>query len=707
VRAAARPAASRGLACRRMSLDLDAFLPIPRLAGLRLSPDGDRLLFTAGTLTPKGTAFGTAVWSLDTDGLSSARRLTAPRENDALVGVLPDGSALLVSGRPDPEAPADADDEDSGLWLLPRAGGEPRRLLSLATAPRAVGVARAAATMALLCDVFPRSATLADDRALATRRKDAGTGALLFDDYPIRFWDRHLGPRRPRLLALPPPEKSAERGNEVLAAEPVDLTGAVGQSLVEAGMSMVDDGSAVVTTWRTPLGLGAHRTDLVLIPAAGGERRVIAAVDDHDHDAPAVSPDGRWVVATRNHTPRPDRAPAFELWLYPLEAGAGNEPRRLAADLDRWPGTPLWSPDGSTVYVTADDEGFGAIYAVDVAGGPTRRVSADGALSDVSVSPDGATLYALRSRIATPPEVVSLAAAGTDGAACVLYAAALPRPVEQRVEQVHATGQDGTPLRAWLVLPEPAEPAEPAELAESTAGAPAPLLVTIHGGPLGSWNAWQWRWQPALFTARGYAVLLPDPALSTGYGQQMVDRGWHQWGGTPYTDVMALTDAAVAHPDIDGERTAVIGGSYGGYLTNWVIGHTDRFRAAVTHASLWSMGQFHGTTDDAVYWEQDWGDPRRDHEHYARWSPDSFVDTVRTPTLVIHGENDYRVPVSEGLRLWTDLQRRGVPSQQLLYLPDENHWVLKPGNIRVWYGAVLAWLDAHVLQQPYERPELA
>lgn len=689
-----------------MPLDLDAYLPIPRLAGLRLAPDGERLLFTAATPTPKGTAFATALWSLDTDMTSPARRLTAPREGDALVGVLPDGSALLVSGRPDPEAAGDADEEDSGLWLLPRAGGEPRHLVSLATTPRAVAVARAAGTMALLSEVFPQSATLADDRALATRRKDVGTGALLFEDYPIRFWDRHLGPRRPRLLALPAPDAEPETGAGASSGEPLDLTGPAGQSLVEASMSVLDDGTAIVTTWRTPLGLGAHRVDLMLIPTAGGQHpehrghRVVAAVDDHDHDAPAVSPDGRWVVASRSHTPRPDRAPAFELWLYPLVPALTDEPRRLAGDLDRWPGAPLWSPDGATVYVTADDEGNGAVYAVDVAGGPTRRVSADGALSDVSVSPDGTTLFAMRSRIGSPPEVVSLDAAGTDVAARVLHAVPLPQPLAQRVEQVHATAEDGTPLRAWLVLPGTA-----AADGES-AGAPAPLLVTIHGGPLGSWNAWQWRWQPALFTASGYAVLLPDPALSTGYGQQMVDRGWHQWGGTPYTDVMALTDAAVARPDVDGERAAVIGGSYGGYLTNWVIGHTDRFRAAVTHASLWSMGQFHGTTDDAIYWEQDWGDPRRDHEHYARWSPDSFVDEVRTPTLVIHGERDYRVPVSEGLRLWTDLQRRGVPSQ-LLYLPDENHWVLKPGNIRIWYGAVLAWLDAHVLGQPYERPELA
>jgi dipeptidyl aminopeptidase/acylaminoacyl peptidase len=226
-----------------------------------------------------------------------------------------------------------------------------------------------------------------------------------------------------------------------------------------------------------------------------------------------------------------------------------------------------------------------------------------------------------------------------------------------------------------------------------------------HRGPLSSWNSWQWRWQPHLLAARGYAVLLCDPALSTGYGRHMVQRGWGQWGGTPYTDALALTDAALRRPDLDAQRTAVAGGSYGGYLTNWVVGHTDRFRCAVTHASLWSLGQFRGTTDDAVWWDRSWGDPQGNAEFYRRWSPETYADAVRTPTLVIHGGQDYRVPIGEGLRMWTDLTRRGVPAR-LLVFPDENHWILRPGNVRTWYGAVLGWLDHHLRDAPLDRPPL-
>jgi dipeptidyl aminopeptidase/acylaminoacyl peptidase len=231
--------------------------------------------------------------------------------------------------------------------------------------------------------------------------------------------------------------------------------------------------------------------------------------------------------------------------------------------------------------------------------------------------------------------------------------------------------------------------------------------VFIHGGPLASWHGWQWRWNPQLLAARGYAVLMPNPALSTGFGRDFVRRGRGRWGFEPYADLMAAVDAAVARPDIDAERTAAMGGSFGGYMANWVAGHTDRFKCIITHAGLWSLDQFHGSTDVGVWWEREFGDfydeDRR--ERYVENSPNRHIGKITTPMLVIHGELDHRVPISEGLRLWTDLRRHGVESK-FLYFPDENHWILKPNNIVLWYGTVFAWLDHHLLGEPWHRPEL-
>ena len=194
--------------------------------------------------------------------------------------------------------------------------------------------------------------------------------------------------------------------------------------------------------------------------------------------------------------------------------------------------------------------------------------------------------------------------------------------------EVTTTVADGTTVRSWLVLPEDR--------------APAPLLLWVHGGPLGSWNDWAWRWNPWLMAAKGYAVLLPDPALSTGYGQDFIQRGWGAWGGPPFDDLMTATDAACAHPRIDATRIAAMGGSFGGYMANWIAGHTNRFAAIVTHASLWALDQFSPTTDHAYYWRRE-----MTPEMTAANSPHHFVDRISTPMLVIHGDKDYRVPIGE------------------------------------------------------------
>jgi len=267
--------------------------------------------------------------------------------------------------------------------------------------------------------------------------------------------------------------------------------------------------------------------------------------------------------------------------------------------------------------------------------------------------------------------------------------------VPATLEEVNATAADGTPLRAWIALP-----------SQAGAESPVPLLLWIHGGPLSSWNAWSWRWNPWIAVARGYAVLLPDPALSTGYGYEFIKRGWGDWGGAPYTDLMAIIDAAEERPDIDAGRTAAMGGSFGGYMANWVAGHTDRFAAIVTHASVWALDQMITTTDAPYYWLRELTDKRREAN-----SPHRFAPAITTPVLVIHGDKDYRVPIGEALRLWWDLLSRssaadGSSPHKFLYFPDENHWILKPGNVKAWYATVLAFLDHHVRGQEWQRPEL-
>ena len=671
--------------------DVDSLLALPRLSSLRLSPDGRRLVVAVGRPDPEGKGMRSTLWQLDPAGVAAPRRLTRSAAGEAGgAEFLPDGSLIFTSSRPDPDAKADPDRKVHALWLLPAAGGEARLLVAPEGGVDGLATARAAAVIAFGAGVFPGAADFAADSERGKARKEAAVGALLFEnEYPVRHWDHWLGPRRRRIFA-------ATLGDdpEAALATPHDVDPDVAPSTFEeTGFALAADGRTLVAARNDASELPRIRTDLVAVDLATGERRALTPGDAWYH-APAVSPDGRTVATIRESIGSPNEATAVSLVLVDLATGAQ---RTLAIELDRWPESPVWAADGSAVFFTADDSGHHPAFRVDLADGRVTRLSAAGALADLCPAPDGSTLFAICSTIGSPPRIVRLDARKADQLPEVLANGISEAGVVAPgvVERLTAHAADGTAIGSWLVRP-----------AGASALAPVPLVVWVHGGPLGSWSSWHWRWNPHILAARGYAVLMPDPALSTGYGQAMVARGWNDWGGAPYEDVTAAVDAALAgRPDLDATRTALMGGSYGGYMANWVAGHTDRYRAIVTHASLWELRGFHGTTDTGAYWEFEMGDPYREPERYVRQSPFEHLAKIRTPMLVIHGELDFRVPVSEALRLWTDLRRHGVEGK-LLYFPDENHWILKPQNARLWYATVLAFLDEHLLGRPFERPAL-
>jgi dipeptidyl aminopeptidase/acylaminoacyl peptidase len=550
-----------------------------------------------------------------------------------------------------------------------------------------LAVARNAQVVAFGARMFPGAADFAADAERGKARKEAAVEALLFEnDYPVRHWDHWLAPRRRRLFAAALPDDP-----EAQLPAPRDVDPDVAPvSFEETGFGLSPDGRILVASRNDTAELPRVRADLVVVDLETGERRPLTDGDAW-YDAPAVSPDGGTVAAIRESFGSPDEASRATLVAIDLATGTQ---RTLAADLDRRPEGLTWAPDGSAVF-TADDDGHHPAFR------SPRRRAGDTPLRERG--PGRPLPDARRRRPVRPPLRDGFAATNsapgrTDGGPGTRELdngspeAGIAAPGV--VERLTCRAADGTEIGSWLC---------PAR--GRLRRAPAPSW-SGHGGPLGSWSGWHWRWNPHLLAARGYAVLMPDPAISTGYGQAMIQRGWGDWGAAPYTDVVAAVDAALAdRADLDAGRTALMGGSFGGYMANWVAGHTDRYRAIVTHASLWELRGFHGTTDGGAYWELEMGDPYREPERYVRQSPFEHLGKIRTPMLVIHGEQDFRVPVSEALRLWTDLRRHGVEGK-LLYFPDENHWILKPQNARLWYATVLAFLDEHVLGKPFERPAL-
>ena len=657
---------------------LTSLLDAPRTTGLSCRRDGGPLLASVQSLDGTGRSYATHLAELAGDkntDYATPRRLTRGAASIGATDIADDGSVFFTAKRAgdDGEEPGDA-----ALFLLP-ARGEARRI---ATRPGGFGqvVCRPGVLVAQLA-VHSQANSEEEHAELAKKRSDAKVSGILHAEFPTRRWDSDLGPSVNRLAVAQLPQDlgklSSTSDDFALKRDGDGLP-----PLLDFTYPQMPDGTlivwevsadgawALVTVRRTLIDhidqVSIHRVDLT------GEHAPQQLLTSQPTDARwlgALSPDDSRVVIEYVHSV--DRA------------GGLTGEQRLWPEFDQWFDT-VWLDD-STLVAASDDHGRGSVWIGGLndsaprrlAGGPGQKYTYSGlAVHDGRV-------VALRSAIDCPPQPVAIDP--TSGEVTELANPTGAVKVPGRLDEVTATAEDSTEIRAWLSLPE--------------GDGPHPLVVFAHGGPWGSWNAWTYRWNPAPFVAAGFAVLLPDPAISTGYGQNMIARGQQQLGGTPFTDIMALTDATEKRADIDSVRTAFAGGSYGGYMTNWVAGHTgSRFKCAVTHASLWNTESMGRTTDNSSWNDAMAGQSRE-------YSPHLYAADIEIPMLVIHGDKDYRVPIGQGQELWFDLLRKtktpagpdGLTQHRFLYFPDEGHWILGRGNAEVWYRTFIDFLRHHVL----------
>ncbi len=437
--------------------------------------------------------------------------------------------------------------------------------------------------------------------------------------------------------------------------------------------------------------------EIFIVPMAGGTPKKISTSPGSD-STPLYSPDGKY-IAWRSQARAGFEADKWRLFVQDRQSG---ETRDLTETFDRWVGSFTWKSDSSLIIFAADDRGGSELCAASPEGKlfyPSELFSSTSSKTEIPLHYDDLVysdhnLYFGLARIDAPTEIWqvngrigesyaqrgSVKMSGVTG----MNHALLSQIDMQPVESFTFKGANNEEVQGFMVKPPGFDPNKK-----------YPLKFLIHGGPQGAWgNEWTYRWNAELFVANGYVVVMINFHGSTGYGQKFTDSISGDWGGKPYVDLMKGLDyVEKTYPFIDKNREAALGASYGGYMANWLLGHTDRFKCIVSHDGIFNTESGYGTTEEL--WFPEWefkGPPWKQRELYRKFSPDLFADKFKTPTLVIHGQNDYRLDVSEGFQLFTTLQRLKVPSK-MLYFPDEGHWVLKPQNSRLWYKTVNDWVD--------------
>jgi len=425
--------------------------------------------------------------------------------------------------------------------------------------------------------------------------------------------------------------------------------------------------------------------DLFVVSVNGGASKRITTQPGFDGN-PVYSPDGKYIAYHAQLTGgyESDR---WRVMLY--DRAAGKNENLTETSFDRSAANLAWSPDSKAIYFGAENETLEPIYEMAPRAGATPKKLIDGFNGAVSISADGKRFVFARTSLAMPAEVFAAASDGT-GLRQLTHQndAALARIEMNAPEKFWFEGAEATRVQAMLIKPPKFE-----------AGKKYPLLVLLHGGPQTMWgDSWGYRWNAQVFSGAGYVTLMINRRGSTGYGQKFTDEITNDWGGKAYVDVMRGVDAALAkYSFIDGTKMAAAGGSYGGYMANWIATHTDRFKAIVSHAGIWDKNSMYAT-EELWFEEHDMqGTPWSAPENYKRWAPMTYATALgkyKTPTLIVAGERDYRVPYTQSLEFFSALQRQGVPSR-LVVFPDEGHWVLKPLNSQFWYKTFLEWVDKY------------
>ncbi len=675
------------------AMTLEDLFALKRVAAPAISPDGQMIVYAVGEVDLGNNHITTGLWIAATDGKTPPRCLTQPPpgKRDTNPRWSPDGKTILFESNRS---------GSSQLWVISPQGGEPRAITAISTGASDPVWSPDGKHIAFVSAVYPEWSTLPfaeSDRRNRERdeaRARSPVQARVFTRLFFRHWDSYVEDKRLHLFVceadgrncrdVTPGDRDALPTSKTFSSAQDFTFTPDGQHLVFTAVPATDE------AWSTNYDLcrvNIHR------PSTKWE--TLTAANAAADSGPVFSPDGR-KLAWRAQKRAGYEADKWDVYMVDVHADGrwAGPPRCVTTDV------PLSVDDFAFVpqrpqelLFVAEDRAESPLFSLNVQTGQYQRLSPPGAgkLMNITVAARAGQIGYLRATMTLPPEVFSRSLSpGGEVAVSAANSKFLSQLDLPRPEAMEVPVEGGVQMHMWVLKPPGFDP-----------GKKWPVAYLVHGGPQGAWeDGWSWRWNPSLWAAQGYIVVLPNPRGSTGFGQKFTDEISGDWGGKCYRDLVAGLEAVKRLPYVDRDRLAAAGASFGGYMMNWfAVNEIARdLKCIITHCSVWNFESMWGTTDELWFDEYEHGGLPWEVPHkYAAFSPHKKAGNLakyKVPMLVIHNDLDFRCPIGQGHELFTTLQRLRVPSRMVNF-PDEGHWVLKPRNSEYWHQEVFAWLKKY------------
>jgi dipeptidyl aminopeptidase/acylaminoacyl peptidase len=681
----------------KRAINVEDLWSMKRIGSFDLSPDNKTIAFTAQSFSMEDNKGNTDIFLINSDG-SNMRSFKSSAKNETEPKFSPDGNKIAFI-------------RDSQIWTANLDGSGEEQITNLHTGASGIVWSNDGKKILFKSSVHPECATDECNRKKDEAAETSKVKARLFTELMYRHWNDWRGEKRSHLFVI---DLDSKKAVDINLNSPFDVPPIALGSSNDYGFSPSGDEIAY-TQNRTEMLATSTNNDIFIVSVKDIKEGIEAparkiSVSEGNDNQPVYSPDGRYIAflsmeragfeadkldiiifdrenGTQVNVPRGVMPQDFSYTPGKMVWSSGTH-RNILRDIDYSAGEIIWSPASDAIFFTAANEIYNSIFRIDIFSGKISEVIKETYANGITLSADGKRIFYKKQSSTLPYEIFVSDINGKNTRQITNVNGDLLAQLQMNdAETFWSEGAEGAKVQSILVKPPFFDEKKR-----------YPMIFLIHGGPQGNWSDnFHFRWNVQMFASKGYVVVAPNPRGSTGYGQKFTDEISGDWGGKVYTDLMNAYDHAVEKiPFIDRNNTFAAGASYGGYMVNWIAGHTDRFNALVSHAGVFNLESKYGTTEEL--WFPEWefgGPPWEKREVYEKWSPHRYIHNATTPMLIIHGAYDFRVSEEQAFQLFTSLQRLGVESR-FLYFPDEFHFITKPQNARLWWNTIFDWYQEHL-----------